>query len=168
MPTAPQARVTPADVVFTLPDLPDGPGDVADLMPTVARDPGALEDEMGIDRGERREIQQRLALAGFSAGGVDGIFGQRTREAISLWQDDRGLPATGYLDAGQLGLLKHQTDGAFRQSSATTPARAVKSPPPRKAPAAPGTQGRTGRYVDKAGCLREPDGSAVPFFKPGC
>ena len=161
------ARVAPPAGPFTPPQPSDGPGEVAGLMPSAAQDPAALEEALGLDRSGRREIQRRLGLAGFSPGGADGIFGARTREAISRWQADRGLPGTGYLDAGQFGLLKDETDGAY-QPLATTPARPVKAASVQPSPAAPAPEGRTGRYLDTTGCLRDPDGSAVPFFKPGC
>jgi N-acetylmuramoyl-L-alanine amidase len=41
------------------------------------------------------ELQQRLCSLGFDAGRVDGIFGDRTSEALSEFQRNAGLPIDG-------------------------------------------------------------------------
>lgn len=47
-------------------------------------------------RGEEvRELQQRLNASGYSCGKVDGIFGQKTLEAVTAFQADRGLAVDG-------------------------------------------------------------------------
>ena len=61
--------------------------------------PESIETALGLDRDERRRIQQGLALLGFDPGPADGLFGQRTRDAVGKWQASQGAPATGYLDA---------------------------------------------------------------------
>ncbi len=58
----------------------------------------------GIARGARgeavRQLQLKLMQAGiFVAGGADGIFGQATERALKTYQQRKGLPATGRLDA---------------------------------------------------------------------
>lgn len=42
-----------------------------------------------------RKVQQLLTRAGFDAGPADGVMGQRTRDAISRFQQDRGIAVTG-------------------------------------------------------------------------
>ena len=61
--------------------------------------PEAVEASLGLERGERRQIQMGLASLGFDPGPADGLFGRGTRGAISRWQASRGAAATGYLDA---------------------------------------------------------------------
>ena len=82
---------------------------------TAAQDPRAAEAALSLDRPARRVIQHGLRNEGFDPGAPDGLFGPRTRGAIRRWQEVRGEPATGYLDAVQAGLLR--TAGAPRQSS---------------------------------------------------
>ena len=41
------------------------------------------------------ELQRRLSTLGFDPGGVDGIFGDRTAEALREFQHNVGLPADG-------------------------------------------------------------------------
>jgi peptidoglycan hydrolase-like protein with peptidoglycan-binding domain len=55
------------------------------------------------------EVQRRLTRLGYSTGGVDGSFGLNTRRALSAWQRDEGLRATGYMTADQLRELRRQT-----------------------------------------------------------
>ena len=59
----------------------------------------AREESLGLQRAERRRIQAALSAAGFQTGLPDGLFGPRTREAITRWQSAHGVGATGYLDA---------------------------------------------------------------------
>lgn len=60
---------------------------------------------------ERREVQRRLTLLGYSTGGVDGSFGRNTRLALAAWQQDEGLRASGYLTADQLRTLRRESGG---------------------------------------------------------
>lgn len=70
----------------------------------------ALEERLlGLTREERGEVQRRLTRLGYSTGGVDGSFGRNTRRALSAWQRDEGLRATGYITADQLRELRRQT-----------------------------------------------------------
>ena len=43
----------------------------------------AVEEVLGLDQAARRQIQQGLEAAGFDPGVADGVFGPRTRTAIS-------------------------------------------------------------------------------------
>jgi len=48
------------------------------------------------------ELQQRLCSLGFDAGRVDGIFGDRTAEAVAEFQRNAGLPIDGLAGGGTL------------------------------------------------------------------
>lgn len=52
-------------------------------------------DANGLMIAERQEIQARLTARGFDTGGTDGVIGAKTKGAISAWQAQAGLPATG-------------------------------------------------------------------------
>jgi peptidoglycan hydrolase-like protein with peptidoglycan-binding domain len=58
------------------------------------------EDRIGLDRGERRDVQRWLTRLGFDTR-VNGKFDKRTRAAITRWQTARGYPATGFLNTPQ-------------------------------------------------------------------
>ncbi|KNG94520.1 peptidoglycan-binding domain-containing protein [Pseudaestuariivita atlantica] len=53
----------------------------------------------------RLAIERQLARNGFNPGAVDGEITQRTRRAIAAFQNSRGLPVTGYVDAATVSLL---------------------------------------------------------------
>lgn len=57
-------------------------------------------------RSERLELQQRLHDAGFEPGGIDGILGANTRQAIRRFQQIRGWPADGYATQELLEALR--------------------------------------------------------------
>ena len=59
---------------------------------------GAVESALELTRVQRVTIQRGLGELGFDVGPLDGIFGRRTRAAISTWQTSSGNPVTGYLD----------------------------------------------------------------------
>lgn len=67
-------------------------------------------DDAGTSRAERREIQQFLINRGFDIGAVDGLIGDKTRQAIQREQTRLGLSPTGR--AGQ-NILR-----AFRNENA--------------------------------------------------
>ncbi|WP_343683248.1 lytic murein transglycosylase [Acinetobacter baylyi] len=67
-------------------------------------------DDAGTSRAERREIQQFLLKRGYDIGAVDGLIGDKTRQAIRQEQTRLGLNPTGR--AGQ------QILRAFRQEQA--------------------------------------------------
>ena len=60
-----------------------------------------VEDSM-LDRETRAEIQGRLSSLGYDTRGADGVFGDRSRDAIASWQQDNGAPVTGYLSEDQM------------------------------------------------------------------
>jgi len=55
------------------------------------------EDQIGLDRGQRRDVQRRLTGLGFDTK-VSGKFDDETRAVIRRWQAARGYPASGYLN----------------------------------------------------------------------
>ena len=51
--------------------------------------------KMGSRSGEVRDIQRSLQERGYDVGGVDGIFGTRTKNALMRFQKDQGLTVDG-------------------------------------------------------------------------
>ncbi len=64
------------------------------------------EDALGLSESARRRIQSGLAIAGFDPGPVDGVFGSRTRQAITQWQRQVGVSPTGCLTDNGAALLE--------------------------------------------------------------
>ena len=60
------------------------------------------EDQIGLDKGKRRDVQRRLTGLGFDTK-VNGRFDEPTRAVITRWQAARGYPKTGFLNP-----LQHQ------------------------------------------------------------
>jgi len=57
----------------------------------------ATEDQIGLDKGRRRDVQRRLTGLGFDTKAT-GKFDEATRAVIARWQAARGYPKTGYLN----------------------------------------------------------------------
>jgi uncharacterized caspase-like protein len=55
------------------------------------------EDQIGLDKGQRRDVQRRLTGLGFDTK-VTGAFSEDTRSVIKRWQGARGYPVSGYLN----------------------------------------------------------------------
>jgi peptidoglycan hydrolase-like protein with peptidoglycan-binding domain len=72
------------------------------------------EDQIGLDRGKRRDVQRRLTALGFDTK-VSGRFDEQTRAVITRWQAARGFPKTGFLNT-----LQHQA--LLSESTSATPA----------------------------------------------
>lgn len=66
-------------------------------------DPALMKVKPVLRKGSRgedvRELQQRLNASGYSCGKADGIFGQKTLEAVTAFQADRGLAVDGVVGA---------------------------------------------------------------------
>ena len=60
------------------------------------------EDQIGLDKRKRRDVQRRLTGLGFDTK-VNGKFDESTRAVIARWQVARGYPRTGFLNT-----LQHQ------------------------------------------------------------
>jgi peptidoglycan hydrolase-like protein with peptidoglycan-binding domain len=60
------------------------------------------EDQVGLDKAKRRDVQRRLTALGFDTR-INGRFDKSTRAVIARWQAARGYPKTGFLST-----LQHQ------------------------------------------------------------
>lgn len=98
----------------------------------------AIENELGLTRNDRREIQRRLDLLDYNTRGIDGVFGPGSRSAILQWQVDFGVPGSGYFDLNQIALLREMSQELYAEWDA-----------------------RPKRYYDRNGCLREPNGTII-------
>jgi hypothetical protein len=65
------------------------------------------EDQLGLDKGQRRDVQRRLTGLGFDIKAT-GKFDETTRAVITRWQAARGYPKTGYLNALQHKALQSE------------------------------------------------------------
>jgi lytic murein transglycosylase len=63
-------------------------------------------DATGLTQAERRELQERLTVAGFDAGSPDGVLGTRSEAAIRGYQAASGLPVTGEASPALLRRLR--------------------------------------------------------------
>jgi peptidoglycan hydrolase-like protein with peptidoglycan-binding domain len=58
------------------------------------------EDQIGLDKAKRRDVQRTLTVLGFDTK-VNGRFDKSTRAVITRWQTARGYPGTGFLNTSQ-------------------------------------------------------------------
>jgi uncharacterized caspase-like protein len=70
--------------------------------PVIYTDVGSQvsEDQIGLDRNQRRDIQRRLTSLGFDTKAT-GAFDPSTRAVIKRWQAARGYPESGFLNKHQ-------------------------------------------------------------------
>ena len=84
------------------------------------------EDQIGLDKGQRRDVQRRLNGLGFDTK-VTGKFDDDTRAVIKRWQAARGYPKSGYLNKLQhkalLAEIVATTSTASSGSDEDRPAR---------------------------------------------
>ena len=83
------------------------------------------EDQIGLDRNQRREVQRRLNGLGFDTK-MSGRFDEATRAVITRWQAARGYPKTGFLNTLQHKALLSEivaTRVASADDSGDEPAR---------------------------------------------
>lgn len=66
----------------------------------------AWPNEPAMPRADRQEMQERLAAMGLDTGGVDGIIGSLTRNAIRSYQKTQGMPEDGHPSPGLLERLR--------------------------------------------------------------
>lgn len=81
---------------------------LAALQPSPAEIARQAEQALGLSRDQRRQIQRHLELLGHQPGGIDGLFGGNTRNAIGRWQSANRIQATGYLTANQISQISNQ------------------------------------------------------------
>jgi hypothetical protein len=74
------------------------------------------EDQIGLDRGQRRDVQRRLNGLGFDTK-VNGKFDDETRSVIKRWQAARGYPTSGYLNKLQHKALLSEIVATTQTSS---------------------------------------------------
>ncbi|MHC2279904.1 peptidoglycan hydrolase-like protein with peptidoglycan-binding domain [Bradyrhizobium diazoefficiens] len=55
------------------------------------------EDQIGLDKNQRRDVQRRLTGLGFDTKQT-GVFSDETRTVLKRWQAARGYPSSGYLN----------------------------------------------------------------------
>ena len=86
------------------------------------------EDQIGLDKGQRRDVQRRLNGLGFDTK-VTGKFDDGTRAVITRWQAARGYPSSGFLNKLQHKALLTEIVASTQTSSGDTddhPARRVR------------------------------------------
>jgi hypothetical protein len=91
----------------------------ASLDPPAVTDEAATrqtEDQIGLDRGKRRDVQRWLTRLGFDTK-ANGKFDDQTRAVITRWQEARGYPGTGFLNTLQHKALMAETVSAAHAES---------------------------------------------------
>lgn len=94
---------------------------LASVDPAVSDDEATLEteDQMGLDKGKRREVQRRLKRLGFETR-ISGRFDEPTRAVITRWQAARGYPKTGFLNTAQDKALLTESVSVANASSSSS------------------------------------------------
>jgi Caspase domain/Putative peptidoglycan binding domain len=87
------------------------------------------EDQIGLDKGQRRDVQRRLTGLGFDTK-VTGKFDDQTRAVITRWQAARGYPKSGFFNKLQHKALLTEivaaAPTATRDDSEEKPVRAAR------------------------------------------
>lgn len=104
-------------------------------------------------RAANREVQTALNYFGFPAGTPDGVFGQRTRTAVSQYQAHLGYPVTGALSDYEKDFLIGSYHRALAGGAATN--QQIASNPM-------GTRGLLLVYRDEAAGIAAPVQAAAP------
>ena len=97
--TAAQLRALLGDVIVTPPDDNTPPGTLSAAQ---------VEASLRLTRTQRIEIQRQLTKIGYNTGVADGLWGSRTRTAISGWQRANRKTQTGYVTATEVKLIAAQ------------------------------------------------------------
>jgi hypothetical protein len=95
--------------------LQDGPSNATRNLTTGAIDQAVFseeatqvtEDQLGLSKTQRRDVQRRLTSLGFDIKAT-GKFDEASRAVITRWQAARGYPKTGYLNALQHKALQSE------------------------------------------------------------
>ncbi|WP_316170192.1 caspase family protein [Bradyrhizobium sp. SZCCHNRI1058] len=87
------------------------------------------EDQIGLDKTKRRDVQRRLTGLGFDTK-MTGVFDDQTRGVMKRWQAARGYPSTGFLTK-----LQHKALLAEPQPAPATAAVGDEARPRRAKPA---------------------------------
>ena len=83
------------------------------------------EDQIGLDKGQRRDVQRRLNGLGFDTK-VTGKFDDATRAVITRWQSARGYPSSGFLNKLQHKALLTEIVATTQTSSGEADERPVR------------------------------------------
>jgi peptidoglycan hydrolase-like protein with peptidoglycan-binding domain len=122
------------------------------------------------------EAQRRLARRGWYVGPIDGELSPATRVALAKLQRERGLPATGQLDAATLDALGLEAPpagpGPEAPPQAGAPEEAAAPAPPLEAPPEPARpqpppQALAGAHEEARRLLTEGAAAAAPLPAPG-
>jgi Putative peptidoglycan binding domain len=133
--------------------LQDGPSTATRALTTsVGVDPATFseeasqltEDQLGLDRNQRRDVQRRLTGLGFDIK-ASGKFDSNTRTVITRWQAARGYPKSGYLNVLQHKALQSEIL-ATRVASTSGDDEPVARPSRRRSSAGGG-----GRHYQRSG-----------------
>jgi uncharacterized caspase-like protein len=95
------------------------------------------EDQIGLDKAQRRDVQRRLTGLGFDTK-MTGDFSEETRSVLKRWQAARGYPSSGYLNKLQHKALLSEIVAApptATDHSQKAPRRAASAPAGSSAPA---------------------------------
>ncbi|BAM89995.1 conserved exported hypothetical protein [Bradyrhizobium oligotrophicum S58] len=87
------------------------------------------EDQIGLDKTKRRDVQRRLTGLGFDTK-MTGVFDDETRGVMKRWQAARGYPSTGFLTK-----LQHKALLAEPQPAPATASVGDEAKPRRAKPA---------------------------------
>ena len=79
----------------------------------------ATEDQIGLDKRKRRDVQRLLTGLGFDTR-VNGKFDGSTRAVIARWQEARGYPGTGFLNTPQHQALLAETVSAAHADASSS------------------------------------------------
>jgi hypothetical protein len=112
------------------------------------------EDQIGLDKNQRRDVQRRLTGLGFDVRAT-GKFDEETRSVIQRWQAARGYPTTGYLNKLQHKAMQSEIVSSRVASDASEdePARRRSSGGARRAHGAGGMGGPGGLFGHMMGGL---------------
>ncbi|MBC7951416.1 MAG: peptidoglycan-binding protein [Rhodospirillaceae bacterium] len=69
-----------------------------------------------LDQNTTRQVQQQLQQQGYDVGQVDGVWGQKSRQALMNFQRDQNMQATGRPDQQTMAALGVQSDSQQAQT----------------------------------------------------
>jgi len=94
----------------------------ADTASASAETNQQTEDQIGLTRTKRRDVQRALTRLGFATK-ADGRFEDSTRDAIGRWQEGHGYFRTGFLNTSQHEALLSESAAAVQASRSDDPDR---------------------------------------------
>jgi|SRR5271169_3633926 len=96
--------------------------DPADTAPPTDQATQETEDQIGLTKAKRREVQRDLARLGFDTK-VNGKFDDSTRAAIGRWQEEHGHRKTGFLNTAQHTALLNESVATIEAGESGHPDR---------------------------------------------